>query len=305
MPYSNQVFAGRNLVIPAIQSPNYVAGLTGWSINRDGTIEVNNGIFRGSLVVGSPPGAGGTINSTVPAVLTTYYGNSGITVASVAILLYPGDNSYHYEILGTDPLGNELWACGWVDTHSVVFEYEQHRLNVVSSNLLQYAFGNGTTLPGNRTQWTFGNSLGASKTGGANVFAISDTLIVFGVTGDIGGFTAKIASAFEKTLHVLGVLTADVDAVIGGPLTLAGSSIYGITTGTVSITPSGAGVATTAACTFATPLPVGRTYIVVPSARTVVSCQVGYSSATNTGCNLTLTRATVVATFVDCIAIAV
>lgn len=51
MPYSNPVVGGTALVRPAINSPNYVAGASGWSINRDGTTEFNDTTVRGSLFV--------------------------------------------------------------------------------------------------------------------------------------------------------------------------------------------------------------------------------------------------------------
>ena len=35
---------------PAIQSPNYVKGVSGWSINQDGSAEFNDVTIRGSLV---------------------------------------------------------------------------------------------------------------------------------------------------------------------------------------------------------------------------------------------------------------
>lgn len=45
------------LRIPAIRSPNYVAGTSGWTINQDGTAEFNAGTFRASIEVGPNPGA--------------------------------------------------------------------------------------------------------------------------------------------------------------------------------------------------------------------------------------------------------
>jgi hypothetical protein len=41
---------------PAIKSPNYVPGTTGWSIKRDGTVDLNGGVFRGSIIVGPATG---------------------------------------------------------------------------------------------------------------------------------------------------------------------------------------------------------------------------------------------------------
>src|SRR6266699_5645013 len=40
------------LVRPDIKSPNYVPGVSGWTINRDGTVEFNNGTFRGMVSAG-------------------------------------------------------------------------------------------------------------------------------------------------------------------------------------------------------------------------------------------------------------
>lgn len=54
MAFRNPPIAGVTLVRPAIQSPNYVLGSAGWSINRDGTVEFNSGTFRGSVAIGNP-----------------------------------------------------------------------------------------------------------------------------------------------------------------------------------------------------------------------------------------------------------
>lgn len=52
MPYGNPVVAGTVLVRTAIQSIDYVAGVSGWAITRAGSVEFNNGTFRGTLVAG-------------------------------------------------------------------------------------------------------------------------------------------------------------------------------------------------------------------------------------------------------------
>lgn len=46
-----------SLVFPAIKSINYVAGVSGWIIDRNGNAEFADGTFRGDLVVTSPTGA--------------------------------------------------------------------------------------------------------------------------------------------------------------------------------------------------------------------------------------------------------
>jgi len=45
----NPLVGGINLRIPAIQSPNYVAGVSGWSVRIDGSAEFNNLTIRGQF----------------------------------------------------------------------------------------------------------------------------------------------------------------------------------------------------------------------------------------------------------------
>lgn len=47
--FGNPIVGGVMLTRPAIASPDYVAGSTGWSINQDGSAEFNNGTFRGTI----------------------------------------------------------------------------------------------------------------------------------------------------------------------------------------------------------------------------------------------------------------
>jgi hypothetical protein len=52
MQFPDDVVGGVTLVRPAIQSPDYVPGVSGWAIKVDGSVEFNNGAFRGELHVG-------------------------------------------------------------------------------------------------------------------------------------------------------------------------------------------------------------------------------------------------------------
>lgn len=54
MAFTSPVVAGTTLVAPAIRSANYVPGVSGWTINRDGTSEFAGGTFRGAVVVIDP-----------------------------------------------------------------------------------------------------------------------------------------------------------------------------------------------------------------------------------------------------------
>lgn len=53
--WSSPVAAGDgSLIYPAIKSPNFVTGIAGWNISRDGSAEFASGIFRGELLIVGP-----------------------------------------------------------------------------------------------------------------------------------------------------------------------------------------------------------------------------------------------------------
>lgn len=62
MQPDNPIVGGITLRIPAIRSPDYVAGVSGWTINVDGTAEFNNVTIRGTFITGTVPGAHVTIS---------------------------------------------------------------------------------------------------------------------------------------------------------------------------------------------------------------------------------------------------
>ena len=41
------------LVLPSVRSPNFVTGVSGWIIRKDGSVEFNNGTFRGTVNAGT------------------------------------------------------------------------------------------------------------------------------------------------------------------------------------------------------------------------------------------------------------
>lgn len=72
MSFSNPIVGGVTLIRPAIQSPDYVAGATGWSINKDGSAEFNDVVIRGdgngdALIVGPDNGPQVQVGSTASA----------------------------------------------------------------------------------------------------------------------------------------------------------------------------------------------------------------------------------------------
>ena len=78
--FSDPVTAGDDLVIPAIQSPNFVSGVSGWAVFRDGSAQFNDVTVTGGTVTGTdgilspagtfwysgPPAPGNLIFSIAP-----------------------------------------------------------------------------------------------------------------------------------------------------------------------------------------------------------------------------------------------
>lgn len=83
MGFRNSILGGVTLIRDAIQSQNYQAGSAGWSINQDGTAELNGAIIRGGVVVSGlalyyngTPAAGNLIMSIAAAAGTDSFGNA-------------------------------------------------------------------------------------------------------------------------------------------------------------------------------------------------------------------------------------
>lgn len=82
MAFQNSILAGTKLVREAIQSPNYVPNVSGWSINKDGTAEFADLTARGRIVSVNPldpddryayveDGSIGIVDNNAPAVEST------------------------------------------------------------------------------------------------------------------------------------------------------------------------------------------------------------------------------------------
>jgi hypothetical protein len=82
VPFGNPILSGLQLIRQAIQSAGFVAGLTGWSINRDGTAEFNSTTIRGSLTVVFGDGSEMDVNGTDGIAL---FNASDVEVAQLTI----------------------------------------------------------------------------------------------------------------------------------------------------------------------------------------------------------------------------
>lgn len=92
MQFQDDVAAGVVLVRPAIQSPDYLTGVSGWAIKIDGSAEFNDVVIRGgttlsgiSLYYDGTPALGNLVASIAAAAGTDDFGNAyaaGITTYS-------------------------------------------------------------------------------------------------------------------------------------------------------------------------------------------------------------------------------
>lgn len=99
MGFSNPITGGQGALIrPAIKSPNYVPGVQGWTINRDGTAEFASGQFRGAVLIGQSPSPRIFISTQIPAPLVNF---STDFVWTAAIVQYYNADSFYFNAMGT------------------------------------------------------------------------------------------------------------------------------------------------------------------------------------------------------------
>lgn len=63
LTFTNPVVGGVTLARPAIQSAGFDPGIAGWTINQDGTAELNNTVVRGTVTAATFEGNDFFINS--------------------------------------------------------------------------------------------------------------------------------------------------------------------------------------------------------------------------------------------------
>jgi hypothetical protein len=66
---------GGELIIPSLYSPDYVPGVSGWAIFKNGNVEFNNGTFRGTILAATIIGALIQSSSELPRLQMTAAGN--------------------------------------------------------------------------------------------------------------------------------------------------------------------------------------------------------------------------------------
>lgn len=138
MGFANSVVGGITLVRPAIRSPNFVTGTSGWTINIDGSAEFNNVIVRGDLQVGGVPPAPSieiAPAANIPAALQTFY--TGLGEPLIAAQLY-WKSATNYSYMALSSAGTGLVVMGNVNGAAII---EDFRWSAASAALIGAASG--------------------------------------------------------------------------------------------------------------------------------------------------------------------
>lgn len=163
------------LLIPAIKSPDYAPGVAGWTVNRDGSAELNNVTVRGTVIAGTFQGTNFVIN---PAGAFFYSGApaAGNLTASVA----PSS--------GTDGFGNRY--LGGMATYTYAAGVPVNATQHSGSGILYYAWaGSSWGITQAHVAIGTGTNLELSATGGVKSISpfTADTLDVIGPVTATGG----------------------------------------------------------------------------------------------------------------------
>ena len=195
VPFTNPIIAGLTLIRTAIRSPNYVANVSGWSINKDGSAEFNDVVIRGTVVAG---GGAVTLNSTGVHVVGSGNQYDISTTGGFAARNDP-DNGALFQITAEtlyfrpetpSPLGNTVEE-GYLHTGYTTFSggtVEAPTLALASPNIAGQADAR-LYIRGQKSGSAFDDSsinaqCGAFVVDATQVVAISSTVDTFITSGD-------------------------------------------------------------------------------------------------------------------------
>jgi hypothetical protein len=145
MPFGNPITGGQGALLrTAIKSPNYVPGVSGWSINRDGTAEFSNGVFRGAVLIGTPPNPRINITTVVPPALAAAL--PGLTIFA-GYYDYFNATDLYFDVLAFNGINN-IFVRGSLIA-GVVTRYEEFNSGVTA---VQF-YGSAANVGG--TTWDY------------------------------------------------------------------------------------------------------------------------------------------------------
>jgi len=93
-PQGNNIVGGTSLAIDRINSPGYVAGVSGWTINQDGSAEFNNVTIRGGTTIGGTSLWYSTATPQANTLVESVSSVAGMDSAGNYVLA--GHAAYHY-----------------------------------------------------------------------------------------------------------------------------------------------------------------------------------------------------------------
>lgn len=227
MPFTNPLVAGTTLVRSAINSPNYVPGVSGWAIFKDGSAEFNNVTVRGAVDIKGSDGSEVVITASLGGRINLYPNTqAGLTVNT------PGQIYASAALWGGGP-GHE----SWVNINSPdVTDSAGH--STPASLFLGGQLTDGTAYPGG---FTPGGTLmefngdgyihGVSKLNGnvamgADASVAGNAAIAGNVSAVNATFTGKLTAANRVTGNVVIVPVANAytSAVVTFPAPILGTS---------------------------------------------------------------------------------
>lgn len=154
--FDNPVVGGQSkLIRSAIQSPNYVAGVSGWTINKSGTAEFNSATLRGLLEIGpaSPnPRISESGPADIPAALQNF--SADFTWSAAFIFWFNGTDFYFFAI-GTYVGGGgpfPVEAKGTYDTTNSVLFHE-----IVQKSSVTFILFGSTVYNSQPANWIYRN----------------------------------------------------------------------------------------------------------------------------------------------------
>lgn len=216
MQFNNDLAAGVTLVRPALQSPDYVAGSTGWAIFQDGSAEFNDVMIRGAttangkaLYYNGTPAAGNLLMSISAAAGTDEFGNgypAGLQVSAGAVgnvLLDPTDGRF----VSTGSSGDQI-AIG--DGQLSFNQPSQASSGLIVQNLLRthgslYLAGGSSAVADQEALFGIVTSYGAPVAGQTDTYPRTSTVAYSGSTQAyhyVSGAVVKTSDGIGNTAEV-------------------------------------------------------------------------------------------------------
>lgn len=220
--FQNPIVGGQGTLLRnAIKSPDYVPGVSGWSINKDGTAEFNEGKFRGAVLIGNPPSQGavsiGLTGTDIPLALRTFSPDYTWYEADVhwfdttqfqfSALVFNSAFSRMEQITGVRTTGGGVQLQTFVDAtfpNSYYFgssvydtnpvDFEWRNSNITGSSDTTFNLAGGITVSGGQTF-----SGGAKFTG----TAAEGVTITGGNSAGAGGTVDLYTGGANETWHAI------------------------------------------------------------------------------------------------------